>query len=426
MSSNLLVFNCGSSSLTYRVYEAGDGGELSPLAAGKAHHVGTVTQERAYLSHSMGGETVKDVRPLPEGLAPLPEGLAPLPEGLAPLPSHRDAAAAVLEYLRRSGLRIDAIGHRFVTDGGRFPHAVAITDATLPEVEACNRLAPLHNPTSMSVIYLCRAELPDVLQYAVFDTAFHATMPEVAWRYALPLELADRFGYRKFGAHGLSYQYVTGEVSRVLRRPIEDLKIIACHLGTGGSSVAAIDGGRSVETSMGFTPLPGLVMSTRSGDVDPAIVLSLIGEHGYTPEAVDRLLNRESGLIGVSGASSDLLELLRLADEQGDRRAALAVAMYIHRLKLYIGAYAAVLGGFDALAFTDSIGVAGWQVRERACASLGWCGVILDGEANRRAPVDAAAIVSAAESRVTVMSIPTDEELMIARAGVGLLGAAGA
>lgn len=401
MSSNLLVFNCGSSSLTYRVYEAGDGGQLSPVAAGKAHHVGTVTQEAAYLTHNTGAETEKDVRPLP---------------------SHRDAAAAVLEHLQRRGLRVDAIGHRFVTDGGRFPHAVAITDATLPEVEACNRLAPLHNPTSMSVISLCRAELPHVLQYAVFDTAFHATLPEVAWRYALPLELADRFGFRKFGAHGLSYQYVTGEVGRVLDRPIADLKIIACHLGTGGSSVAAIDGGRSVETSMGFTPLPGLVMSTRSGDVDPAIVLALIREHGYTPEAVDRLLNRESGLIGVSGASSDLLELIRLADEQGDRRAELAVAMYIHRLKLYIGAYAAVLEGFDVLAFTDSIGVAGWQVRERACASLGWCGVVLELEANRRAPADAAAIVSAAGSRVTVMSIPTDEELMIARAGVGLLG----
>ncbi len=395
MSSNLLVFNCGSSSLTYRVYHAEAGQELSVLAAGKAHHVGTVTQEAAYLSHSLGAETVKDVRPLS---------------------SHRDAAAAVLAHLRDHGLRVDAIGHRFVTDGGRFPEAVVITDATLPEVEACNRLAPIHNPTSMSVVHLCRAVLPQVLQYAVFDTAFHATLPEVAYRYALPLALADRFGFRKFGAHGLSYEYVTREVARVLDRPIADQKIVACHLGTGGSSVAAIDGGRSVETSMGFTPLPGLVMSTRSGDVDPSIVLALIAEHGYTAEAVDRLLNRESGLIGISGTSSDLFELIRLADEAGDSRAQLAVAMYIHRLKLYIGAYAAVLGGLDVLAFTDSIGVRGWQVRERACASLGWCGVVLDVEANRRAPVDAVAVVSSAVSRVKVMSIPTDEEIMIARA----------
>lgn len=206
----------------------------------------------------------------------------------------------------------------------------------------------------------------------------------------------------------------------MLARPVETLKIIACHLGTGGSSVAAIAGGRSIETSMGYSPLPGLIMSTRSGDLDPAIVLALLAEHGYTPEEVDRLLNRESGLIGVSGASSDLFELIRL-EEAGDERARLAVAMVIHRLRSYIGAYAAVLGGFDVLAFTDDIGVRGWQVRERACANLGWCGVILDAEANRRAPADAAAAVSAAGSRVAVLSIPTDEEIVIARAGLELM-----
>ncbi len=397
MSPTLLVFNCGSSSLTYKVYRA-EGQTLSVTAAGKAYHVGTVTQEAAYLRHTFGAESVTDVRPLPD---------------------HRAAAAAVLAHLRPRGVAPDAIGHRFVHGGARFQAPVIVTDEVLPELAACNRLAPIHNPNSLSVIHLCRAELPDVMQVAVFDTAFHATLPEAAYRYALPLDLADRYGFRKFGFHGLSYEYVTAEAARALGRPVETLKIIACHLGTGGSSVAAIDGGSSVETSMGYSPLPGLIMSTRCGDLDPSIALALIAEHGYTSEAVDRLLNRESGLIGISGASSDLFELIRL-ETAGDARARLAVAMVIHRLKSYIGAYAAVLGGFDVLAFTDDIGVRGWQVRERACAGLAWCGVLLDAEANRCAPADATTILSAAESRVAVMSVPTDEEIVIARAGLRL------
>ena len=399
MSLNLLVFNCGSSSLTYKVYRADADQTLSVIAAGKAFHVGTVTQEAAYLRHTLGAESVTDVRPLPD---------------------HRAAAAAALAHLRERGIAPDAVGHRFVHGGARFGAPTVVTDEVLPELAACNRLAPIHNPNSLSVIHLCRAELPHAVQVAVFDTAFHATLPEAAYRYALPLALADRYGFRKFGFHGLSYEYVMGEAARALGRPVEALKIIACHLGTGGSSVAAIDGGRSVETSMGYSPLPGLIMSTRCGDLDPSIALALIAEHGYTPEAVDRLLNRESGLIGVSGASSDLFELIRL-DEAGDARARLAVAMVVHRLRSYIGAYAAVLGGFDVLAFTDDIGVRGWQVRERACAGLAWCGVILDAEANRCAPTDATAILSAAGSRVAVLSVPTDEEIVIARAGLALL-----
>jgi acetate kinase len=400
MASNLLVFNCGSSSLTYKLYRADAGAALAVLASGKAHHIGMVTQEAAYLRHAFGAETLTDVRPLPD---------------------HRTAAAAVLAQLRNNGAAIDAIGHRFVHGGPHFQAPTVITDDVVLGLEACNRLAPIHTPSSLSAVHLCRAELPQVMQYAVFDTAFHATLPEAAYRCALPLALADRHGFRKFGFHGLSYEYVTHEAARVLDRPIAALKIIACHLGTGGSSVAAIAGGRSVETSMGYTPLPGLMMSTRSGDLDPSVVLALIAEHGYTADAVDRLLNRESGLIGVSGASSDLLELIRLADEAGDQRVQLAVAMYVHRLRSYIGAYAAVLGGFDALVFTDDIGVRGWQVRARACADMAWCGVILDAAANRRAPTDAVAAVSAAESRVTVLSIPTDEEVVVARAGLGLL-----
>ena len=257
-------------------------------------------------------------------------------------------------------------------------------------------------------------------QYCVFDTAFHATLPEHAWRYALPYDLSERYGFRKYGFHGLSYQYVTLQAARTLGRPAEDFRMVACHLGTGGSSVAAIDCGRSVETSMGYWPLPGLVMSTRTGDLDPAIVLELMGQHGFTAEQVDHLLNKESGLVGVAGASSDLLELLRLEGE-GHERAQLAVAMYVHRVKSYIGAYAAVLGGLGVLAFTDEIGVRAWQVRERTCADMAWFGVKLDLDANRVAPHDRITDVSAPDSPVRILVIPADEEWIVANGGLEVL-----
>jgi acetate kinase len=400
MPVQLLVFNCGSSSLNYKLYRAGDGGELSSLASGKAHHVSAVTQEAAYLVHRRDGLEVRDVRPLP---------------------NHRTAAAAILAHLQGDGLRVDGIGHRIVNGGAVFQQPVLVDEQTLQKFEGCLRLAPLHNPHALAVMLLCREELPGVPQYMAFDTAFHATLPEAASRYALPLELADRLGFRKFGFHGLSYQYVARQASRALGRPLEQLKMVACHLGTGGSSVAAIDGGRSVETSMGYTPLAGLIMSTRTGDIDPAVVIELIGEHGYGPEQVDRLLNGESGLLGVSGISSNLVELIRLAEGGGYPRARLAVDMYVHRLKLYIGGYAAILAGLDALVFTDDVGVRAWQVRERVCAGLAWCGVELDPDANRNAPADMLIRVSAPGSRVGVLSIPTDEEYVVAREGLALL-----
>jgi acetate kinase len=395
--TDILVFNCGSSSLSYKLYRADP--DLAVIAEGKAYHVATKSAEASYLVHRVGGREVREERPLP---------------------AHRDVAAAVLEHLHGENLPAGAVGHRFVHGGPEFRGPALITEESRPRLRAVNPLAPVHNPNAMSVVDLCSEVLPRVPQFAVFDTAFHATLPDYAWRYALPYDLVNRFGFRKYGFHGLSYHYVTLETARVLGRPVEDLRIVACHLGTGGSSVAAIDRGRSVETSMGYTPLAGLIMSTRSGDVDPAVVVELIAEHGYSAAQVDRLLNKESGLVGVAGESSDLLELLRLA-EVGHERARLAVAMYVHRLKCYIGAYAAVLGGFEVLAFTDDTGVRGWQVRERACDGLEWFGVRLDPAANRSAPTDRVTEVSSPESKVRVLVVPTDEEWVVASEGLALL-----
>ncbi len=400
METNLLIFNCGSSSLSYKVYRLAAQGQPEEIATGKAYHVGTKSQEESYLQYKAGGHSEKEVKPLP---------------------NHREAARAILQYLQHIDLPVQVIGHRFVHGGTQFAESAWITPESLPRLEQCSPLAPIHNPNSLSVIHLCQEMLPQALQFAAFDTAFHAGLPEKAYRYALPTALADQFGFRKYGFHGLSYQYVSLQASRFLQAPLETLKIVACHLGTGGSSVAAIQGGRSLDTSMGYSPLPGLVMSTRCGDLDPAVVLELIGERGYSVEAVNRLLNKDSGLVGISGYSSDLFELIQRMEEPGGEKARLAVEMYVHRLKSYIGAYLAILGGADALVFTDDIGVRAWQVRARACARMEWCGIRLDEDANRRALANQIALVSQADSPVKVLSIPTDEEAVIALDGARLL-----
>ncbi len=391
--THLLIFNCGSSSLSYKLY---DSNTLAVVAHGKAYHVATKSQEPSYLLHHHNGSAVRQE---------------------TPLPSHRAAAQAVLEYLAQAGLETPVIGHRFVHGGVTFQSATPINAETLPRLEACSRLAPIHNPNSLSVIHLCQELRPAALQYASFDTAFHSSLPEHAYRYALPTALADQYGFRKYGFHGLSYQYCCLQAARYLDRPLSDLRLVICHLGTGGSSAVAVRDGESLDTSMGYSPLPGLVMSTRSGDLDPAIVLELIEEHGYTPAQVNRLLNKDSGLVGVSEISSDLFELLA----QGrNPRAGLAIDLYVHRLKSYIGAYLALLGGAHALVFTDDIGVCGWQIRELACSGMEWCGLELDLEANQAAPVDQIARLSASASRIAVLSIPTDEEYVIALQGIDL------
>jgi len=398
MNTHILIFNCGSSSLTYKLYRVMGEDKLEVAAQGKAHHVATKSQEQPYILNTVGNSTWRESMPLP---------------------NHREAAQAILAFLERAGLPVDVCGHRFVHGGAHFRSATIIAPHNLPDLEACNPLAPLQNPGSVSVLKLCAGLRPQSVQYASFDTAFHAGLPEYAYRYALPEEITRRYGFRKYGFHGLSYHYCTLQTARFLERPVESLKIVACHLGTGGSSAVAIRNGQSLDTSMGYTPLQGLIMSTRSGDIDPAVVLELIEAHGYTAAQVNRLLNKEGGLIGISQISSDPFELLQQMPTNPHAR--LAIEMYVHRLKSYIGAYLALLGGADALVFTDEIGLRGWQIRELACAGMQWCGLALDPQANREAPTDQVARLSAADSPITVLSVPTDEEYVIALQGLELM-----
>lgn len=399
---NILVFNCGSSSLNYKLFTASGPESLTVTVYGKAHRVGVHGTEPAFIEHHYHGAAQKQV---------------------VPLPDHRTAAALVLRYLQDVAAPVDAIGHRFVHGGPHFQRSALLTPETLTRLEACLPLAPIHNPNSMSVIHECRAALPAVPEYVTFDTAFHAPLRPAAYTYPLPAVLRERYGLRKYGFHGLSYQFVTREAARFLGVPLADLRLVACHLGTGGSSVAAVAGGCSVDTTMGYSPLAGLMMSTRTGDLDPLLPLYLMRERGLTPAQLEQLFNKQSGLLGISGLSSDLRDLLRRRDETGDERAALAIALYIQRLKQAIGAYAVLLGGLDALLFTDDIGVQNWQVRAGACDGLAWCGVVLDEAANRTAPTDRIAVLNASTAPVRILSVPTDEERVIGMEGAALLAA---
>jgi len=397
---NVLVFNCGSSSLSYKIYRTQAGGDPLCFVAGKGYHVASQTQENAFFTHKVDGEVLRQA---------------------CPLPDHAAAAKVILDFTRQHEIRIDAIGHRFVHGGERFTRSVKISASILSDLEACRSLAPIHNPNTLSVINLCRQEFPDLFQYAVFDTAFHAAMPEKAYRYAIARRLSERYGYRKFGFHGLSYQYVRKAAAGYLGIREDTIRLVACHLGTGGSSAAAIQGFTSLDTSMGYSPLPGLIMSTRCGDIDPAIILDLIEQQGISPAEVNKILNKESGLVGVSQFSSDLFEIIEKSGRPDGEQARLALEMVAHRLKQYIGAYLALLGGADALVFTDDIGVRAWQLRALACANLSYCGLVLDEHANQNAPVDKIASLNAPESKIRILVIPTDEELVIAREGQALL-----
>lgn len=396
-----LVFNCGSSSLNFKVFEARAGQRQEVVFRGKAHRVGVKGSEPSFIEFHGPGRDEEEV---------------------ASLPAHREAAARVFSRLREWEISFDAIGHRFVHGGGRFARSAILDTKAREELERCLGLAPIHNPISMSVIEEATASCPHLPQYATFDTAFHSTLPPETYTYALPRELRERFGFRKFGFHGLSYAYVTRAALEYLELEGKPSRLAACHLGTGGSSVAAIRDGRSVDTSMGFSPLAGLVMSTRSGDLDPMLLLYLMASHGLRPEELENLLNKKSGLIGLSSFSSDLRDIIRRIHDEDEQQAGLAFSMYCHRLRKFVGAYIALLGGVDAVVFTDDIGVTNAAVRSRVCEGLGWAGIALDEDANNAAPHDSIGDIGAADAAVRVLTIPTDEERVIAWEGARLLG----
>lgn len=396
--SHTLVFNCGSSSLTYKVFRDAPSGAPEVVLHGKAHRVGVQGSEPSHIENRFEGRVDKEV---------------------VPIKDHRKAASLALDYIREHSIPVDHVGHRFVHGGSRFTGSLFLDERTLKALQECAPLAPIHNPIALSVIKESRRSIPLERHYITFDNAFHSTLPPRAYTYMLPKAILEKFGFRKYGFHGLSYSFVVGETSKFLGTGPADLRIVACHLGTGGSSVAAILGGRSIDTSMGYSPLSGLVMSTRSGDIDPLLTVYLMAVYGYRPDDLLDFLYKKSGLLGISGFSSDINDIIRSIPGR-EPNSELAVRMYIHRLKKYIGSYIAALGGIDALVFTDDIGLRNPFVRENVCTDMEWAGISLDKRLNDDAPVDRISALQTPESKVPILTIPTDEELVIFLGGAGL------
>jgi len=390
---NVLVINAGSSSLKYQLLNP-ETGDL--LAKGLCERIG-IDGKFTYKPQLPGKEKQDAVD--------------------VAMPTHNEAIQTVLNALvdPKNGVvgsmkEIDAVGHRVVHGGEKFAKSVLITDEVMKAIEECNPLAPLHNPANIIGIKACQALMPGVPMVAVFDTAFHQTMPPVAYTYALPYEYYEKDAVRRYGFHGTSHKYVASRAADMLGKPIESLKIISCHLGNG-SSVTAIDGGKSVDTSMGFTPLAGVPMGTRSGDLDAGILEYLMNQYGMDIHEMLNILNKKSGVQGVSGVSSDFRDLGAAAAE-GNKRAALAVDMFNYGVKKYIGAYAAAMGGVDAIIFTAGVGENDAKQRMAIASGLEFMGVKMDEDANNVRGEER--VISAADSKVKVLLIPTNEELMIA------------
>ncbi|MEU7578288.1 acetate kinase [Streptomyces sp. NPDC041068] len=391
-ATRVLVLNSGSSSVKYQLLDMRDS---SRLAVGLVERIG---EETSRLKHT-----------------PLTGGGAESREREEPIADHEAALKAVAQELAADGLGLDspelaAIGHRVVHGGLKFTAPTVITDEVLAEIQRLVPVAPLHNPANITGIRTAQALRPDLPQVAVFDTAFHTTMPESAARYAMDVKTADEHRVRRYGFHGTSHAYVSRETAKLLGKAPEDVNVIVLHLGNGASA-SAVRGGRCVDTSMGLTPLEGLVMGTRSGDMDPAVIFHLARVGGMSIDEIDVLLNKKSGLIGLCG-DNDMREIRRRIDE-GDQAAALAFDIYVHRLKKYIGAYYAVLGRVDAVAFTAGVGENAAPVREAAVAGLEELGLAVDGALNS-VRSDEARLISPEYARVAVAVVPTDEELEIA------------
>ncbi|MCD8331141.1 MAG: acetate kinase [Oscillospiraceae bacterium] len=389
---NILVINAGSSSLKYQLMNP-DTQEV--LAKGLCERIGIDGR----LTHKIPAKDAKY-------------------EFDIPMPTHAEAIQAVLDALLSpehgvigSMKEIDAVGHRVVHGGEAFASSVKIDDAVMASIEECIPLAPLHNPANITGITACQKVMPGVPMVAVFDTAFHQTMPPKAYIYELPYEYYEQDKVRRYGFHGTSHMYVSRRAAAMLGRPIEELKIITCHLGNG-SSVTAVDGGKSVDTSMGFTPLAGLPMGTRSGDLDAGILEYLMNKYNYSIDEMLNILNKKSGVLGVSGVSSDFRDLGDAA-AQGNQRVALAVDVFNYDVKKLIGAYAAAMGGVDAVVFTAGVGENSPAQRLEMTSGLEFMGIKMDPEANNVRGKEA--VISAADSRVKVLLIPTDEELVIAQ-----------
>ena len=394
---NVLVINCGSSSLKFQLINSDTEGVLAKGLCERIGIDGRLTYQPA------GGEKVTTEKAMP---------------------THTEAIQFVIDALTdvetgvvKSLEEINAVGHRVVHGGEKFASSVVITDEVKAAIEECNDLAPLHNPANLIGIEACQKLMPGVPMVAVFDTAFHQTMPEKAFLYGIPRKYYDEDGIRRYGFHGTSHQFVSLETAKVLGKDIKDLKIIVCHLGNG-ASVTAVKGGESVDTSMGLTPLEGLIMGTRSGDLDPAIIEFIANKENKTASEVLNILNKESGVYGLSGVSSDFRDV-KAARAEGNKVAAAALDAYAYRVAKYIGAYTAAMNGVDAIAFTAGLGENDDITRKAICEYLGYLGTELDEVKND--VHGETAIISTDDSKVTLLCVPTNEELMIARDTVALV-----
>lgn len=387
----ILVLNCGSSSIKYALYNMEN---KSVLTSGGIEKIGLPD---SFLKLKYNGEKVQIDRPIKEHT----EGVQFIFEVLT------QGQYAVLNSLDE----LEAVGHRMVHGGEKFNKSVVLTPEVMKEFAACNDLAPLHNPANIKGVNAVSSLLPNIPQVGVFDTAFHQTMPDYAYMYALPYEMYEKYGVRRYGFHGTSHRYVSQRVCEFLGVNPEGKKIITCHIGNG-ASIAAVKYGKCVDTSMGLTPLEGLIMGTRSGDIDAGAVTFIMDKEGLDTHGISNLLNKKSGLAGISGGSSDFRDILA-GIAAGNDRARLAKEMYCYRIKKYIGEYAAAMGGVDIILFTGGAGENQWEVREGATKGLEFMGIKLDDAKNKSCRATEA-ILSADDSKVTVCCIPTDEELMIA------------
>lgn len=388
----VLVINCGSSSLKYQVLEM-DNEQL--LAKGLVERIG---MDGSVITHEkIGNDKVKTE---------------------VPMKDHKDAIAQVLAAVQdpdhgvvKDMAEIGAVGHRVCHAGEKYASSVLLTEDVIKALEECVELAPLHNPPNLLGIAACKELMPNTPMVGVFDTAFHQTMPPHAYLYAIPYEYYEKYKIRRYGFHGTSHKYVAQKAAQMLNVNVNDLKIITCHLGNG-ASVSAIKHGRCINTSMGFTPLEGLVMGTRCGDIDPAIVTYIRKKENLPQGAVNEILNKKSGVLGISGVSSDFRDLEEAVNE-GNERAALALRIFAQKVRFYIGAYIAEMNGVDAIVFTAGVGENDISMREIICTDLGNLGIKLDPIANKVRGKET--IISSEDSKVKLLLIPTNEELMIAR-----------
>ena len=388
----VLVVNCGSSSLKYQLIDM-DGEKL--LAKGNFERIG---EQEAFVTHKVNGEkyVIK-----------------------APVMNHEEALKIVLEQLVNNDYgvikdlsEIDAVGHRVVHGGELFDKSVKIDEEVIAKIEQCASLAPLHNPAGVLGIRACQKAMPGVPMVAVFDTAFHQTMPKQNYLYPIPYEYYEKYRIRKYGFHGTSHQFVSKRVAEVIGKPIEELKIVTCHIGQG-ASLCAVDGGKSIDTSMGLSPLGGIAMVTRSGDLDPSVVTEIMERENLTAKEVNTVLNKKSGLYGITGLNPDFREIELASYEEDKPKAKVAIELFTQTIAQYIAKYAVSLKGIDVIVFTGGIGENQINIRKKICEDLEWTGLKIDLEKNKARSEET--IISTDDSKIAVYVIPTDEEIVIAR-----------